>query len=85
MDVRGRGRSEKEDHDWYFQEFLPFLFNQVNKNYYLAYLVTPTYYNLLEKEGLLTKLATALQHDPVQSKFFLSEPEAINWLRSVKS
>jgi len=84
IDIRGRGKADKAQQDWYFNLFLPEKLKQLTGSNYLAYLVTPSHYTHIKKMQQFQEFEDLNKTSSLTTYFYQSEQEAINWLQKVQ-
>ena len=80
IDIRGRGKADKTQQDWYFNDFLPEKVKQLTGHNYLAYLVTPSYYSYIKEMQQFHEFENLNKKATLTTHFYQSEQEAIDWL-----
>ncbi|AMM51020.1 hypothetical protein TH61_07235 [Rufibacter sp. DG15C] len=83
FDLRGRGGATPEDETWILEEFYGNVVERLQRTGYFAYLVSPTHYAHLRETVGFEKLANF--SEVVKIHLFVSELEAIEWLRLHKN
>jgi len=80
VDIRGRGKANKEQQDWYFDVFLPTKLKLLTGSSYVAYLVTPSHFTHIQKMKQFHQFEDLNKTSSLTTHFFQSEQEAVDWL-----
>ncbi|PIQ21075.1 MAG: hypothetical protein COW65_11290 [Cytophagales bacterium CG18_big_fil_WC_8_21_14_2_50_42_9] len=85
IDIRGRGKADKGQEDWYFNVFLPEKLKLLTGNNYLAYLVMPSHFTHIKKMKQFHKFDDNNKTSSLSTHFFQAEQDAFEWLINCRS